>query len=470
MIAVADASSDVAEDSPPQLRLFMSAWAFAAVFDQFYDGRWIATPIDAALTALALGYLVARPGWPLFLAFVSVQTISWLSRMPAISNHLVFAWIVDLMLLVAAVAAAAPRGPTRLEFTDRTAAYFRPAAQAATVLLYGFVVLHKLNTDFVLNTRESCAVTLYERLSVELHVMPSLTTAWMREVLILIVLGIEASVPLLLLIPGGAPAGIALGTVFHAMLVPLNPDFSVYMIAAYTLFMTDDATRRAHARIARVTPRRSAAAAVTAALLAAGWLAPVQYRKGLSMWMALACVVPAAAAAIEALVKDRRRLPIVDRSAAGQPPSSRAASFWLQSVPLGLLVFFGISPYIGFRTEGTFSMFSNLATEGTSANHLFMPRWHVFDYQDDLVEVLSTDGPGTDPLSPGRQFVYYSFANLIRSAADRGEDFGIEFSRNGHVETVPSIRQLATRLRDPAYVERKLVAFRPVWPDRRCAH
>ena len=36
-------------------------------------------------------------------------------------------------------------------------------------------------------------------------------------------------------------------------------------------------------------------------------------------------------------------------------------------------------------------MFSNIRTEGTGNNHLFVPRLRLFGYQDDLVEILESN-------------------------------------------------------------------------------
>lgn len=52
---------------------------------------------------------------------------------------------------------------------------------------------------------------------------------------------------------------------------------------------------------------------------------------------------------------------------------------------------FGLMPYLGLRTAGTFSMFSNLRTEGPRSNHLLLAtnplkRW---GYQEDVVWILN---------------------------------------------------------------------------------
>lgn len=58
-----------------------------------------------------------------------------------------------------------------------------------------------------------------------------------------------------------------------------------------------------------------------------------------------------------------------------------------------LLVFIGMTPYLGLRTSGNFSMFSNLRTEGETSNHLLLGSnpIKVWDYQEDVVWILDID-------------------------------------------------------------------------------
>lgn len=64
----------------------------------------------------------------------------------------------------------------------------------------------------------------------------------------------------------------------------------------------------------------------------------------------------------------------------------------LYAVPI-LLVFIGLTPYLGLRTAGNFSMFSNLRTEGESSNHLLLGSNPIklWGYQEDVVWILDID-------------------------------------------------------------------------------
>lgn len=60
---------------------------------------------------------------------------------------------------------------------------------------------------------------------------------------------------------------------------------------------------------------------------------------------------------------------------------------------IGILIFFGMNNYLGLRTAGTFSMFSNLRTEGQVSNHLIFSQnqLKIWDFQDDIIHILDID-------------------------------------------------------------------------------
>jgi hypothetical protein len=60
---------------------------------------------------------------------------------------------------------------------------------------------------------------------------------------------------------------------------------------------------------------------------------------------------------------------------------------------LGFFVFFAMNTYLGLRTTGTLTMFSNLRTEGKYSNHLLLRNnpLKIFGYQEDAVTILDLD-------------------------------------------------------------------------------
>ncbi|MEL6930355.1 MAG: hypothetical protein AAFO95_17215, partial [Cyanobacteria bacterium J06600_6] len=58
-----------------------------------------------------------------------------------------------------------------------------------------------------------------------------------------------------------------------------------------------------------------------------------------------------------------------------------------------LLSLYAATSYLGLRTAGNFSMFSNLRTEGKTSNHLILNRnqLKIWNYQEDTVKVIAID-------------------------------------------------------------------------------
>ncbi|MGF1478671.1 MAG: hypothetical protein ACFB4I_04195 [Cyanophyceae cyanobacterium] len=57
------------------------------------------------------------------------------------------------------------------------------------------------------------------------------------------------------------------------------------------------------------------------------------------------------------------------------------------------LIIYAATSYLGLRTAGNFSMFSNLRTEGETSNHLLLSHhpFKIWNYQEDVVKVIEID-------------------------------------------------------------------------------
>lgn len=56
-----------------------------------------------------------------------------------------------------------------------------------------------------------------------------------------------------------------------------------------------------------------------------------------------------------------------------------------------IVAFNALSPYLGLKTHGTMTMYSNLQVEGGNSNHFFLKPIPVFPYLNDIVTVTYTD-------------------------------------------------------------------------------
>ncbi|HSH59473.1 MAG TPA: hypothetical protein VK988_07500, partial [Acidimicrobiales bacterium] len=82
-----------------------------------------------------------------------------------------------------------------------------------------------------------------------------------------------------------------------------------------------------------------------------------------------------------------------------------------------LLVANSVSPYLGLKTESSFTMFSNLYTEQGSWNHLFIPEAiRMFPYQDQLVRITDSDDRALEASSlEATQLVRFELERYIRT-------------------------------------------------------
>lgn len=103
-----------------------------------------------------------------------------------------------------------------------------------------------------------------------------------------------------------------------------------------------------------------------------------------------------------------------------------------------LMILFGMTSYVGLRTAGNFSMFSNLQTEGARSNHFLLASnpFKVWSYQEDIVEVIEINdkaaklGHKYRPLK-GAQLPVVEFRKLIHKWTKASYIVPITFVHNG---------------------------------------
>lgn len=128
------------------------------------------------------------------------------------------------------------------------------------------------------------------------------------------------------------------------------------------------------------------------------------------------------------------------RKALNAPDQSLPGKFRPTWVLLALIptLINGIMPWIGARTQTSFSMYSNLRSEGES-NHFFLKRHDLFQFQTDLVEVLESSpnilAPGSKPrgiqqfANIGHRIIpWFEFRRLV---SEMEGDFEVSYKRNG---------------------------------------
>jgi len=147
---------------------------------------------------------------------------------------------------------------------------------------------------------------------------------------------------------------------------------------------------------------------------------------------------------------------------------------------LGVLFVYGALPYLGLSTTGTFTMFSNLVTEGPASNHLLLGSnpLKIVSLQEDMVHIDHVDerfvrpGPSFRRMPyPGQSIPRVHLQNLLHAYSRYGlRDVTLLVTYKGR-PTEFSTSRLPHWLESPSFAMRML-AFRDIFPpengDRTC--
>ena len=150
---------------------------------------------------------------------------------------------------------------------------------------------------------------------------------------------------------------------------------------------------------------------------------------------------------------------------------SERTPVWLFAFPV-LLLLHGLTGYLGLRTAGNFSMFSNLRTEGARSNHLLLGNnpLKLWGYQEDAVRFVRIDdeqaaiGYNYQPLQ-GQQLPAVEFRKLIYQWTTAGSRVPMSFEYRGRIYSTDDI------VHDPVWHtaerdwEMRLMDFRVIQPE-----
>jgi len=337
-------------------------------------------------------------------------------------------------------------------------------------------VLHKLNRDYF-DPMVSCAVGTF--LGVAPAWLDALATSSQasRTSLIAGSLLAESAVPWLLAFGRTRRAGIAVGALFHGFLGLRFYAFSTGLLALYVLFVSTSVGERASALVAERRARGGlaaallspAAASAAALLLVAGFGVSGSLVGEDSEWAALPRTgFPLLAAGWMALMFAPLAWLLGSRQLAAdfakRSPGRLAYAPWLLAFPV-LVLFHGMSPYLGLRTVPAFSMFSNLRTEGGLTNHWFMPSraLRIAGFQEDLVTVRSAEDEELLRFARRPRRTFYDFKMRIQRMAAAGKhEIAVSYRRGDQVTTLARAETDPELMKPVPWWQRKWLKFRPV--------
>jgi hypothetical protein len=420
-----------------------------------------------------------------FLMLAVAETLSVLIALPSTNTNRLLQLFIFATIASTGFYALARSGFRRLD-SSAWLELFQPLLRLELVIVYGLAAWHKLNLDFF-NPQVSCAVVLYEKAPFfNLHA----SSEALRWGLILATIITEASLPVLLTFRRTRNFAVCYGVLFHISLgLSEFYAFSITMISLLFLFTPDnfcDVALEFWNSRTRVTKKIVIVGGLSIVIVILGLniasfgpsLADLRqirgFKSGLNMVWGKASywsgywLLPLYLGPLGLFMWLWYKQPAAFRPAAHSYRPIPAV-FWV--IP-ALLIFDGINPYLGLKTDTAFAMYSNLRSEGGTTNHLI---WRhplaLANYQEDLVQVLdSNDTPLKLAARRGWPIPFFDLRRRVSYLARTGQkNISVTYIRKGttiHLDAAESDPELATR---PSLLERKLLLFRAIGREG-CPH
>jgi len=456
--------------------LFAFTWAVAGLIHQlsFTDWRWY--DVEGLLLSAATLWVLFKPSsWQRFAIFLVIDWVSVAWKFPVHPNHIIFSWVVNGTLL-AALLAVLQKGSTDTNVAARWYEAFAPWLRIELCMLYFFTVFHKLNFSYF-DLDLSCAARMHLEIIDRMPVLPA--ADWAQHVAVYGTLIIETAIPLLLIFGPTRPAGVILGMLFHGLLALHGHiglfSFSSVMMSLFTVFLPTGA-------VAELQPPKFLRKPWSWGLYGMGvilllwairkWLPPgLHLEEALANKWKVGFLFFYGYLGVALLMFIQLSKTALKEIQAAGPGNWRARPL-LIAFPMMLMVN-GFGPYIGLRTETSFSMFSNLQTENGRTNHLIVPAGiQITNWQYDLVEIIDSSDSELNSSRDNDLFAVYLELRRVRTTA--GSNFWVTFRRNGNIETFEMARpETYGALPALGFMARRYFYFRAVERDPmqvRCKH
>lgn len=456
--------------------LFAFTWAVAGLVHQlsFTDWRWY--DVEGVVLSAAILWVLFKPSsWRRFAILLVVDWVSVAWTFPVHPNHIVFSWVINGTLL-ATLVAVVRKGSDDTNLAARWYEAFAPWLRIELCMLYFFTVFHKLNASYF-DLDWSCAAKMHLEINERIPILPG--ASWAQFCAIYGTLVIETAIPLLLLFGRTRLAGVILGVLFHGLLALHGHiglfSFSSVMTALFTVFLP--ASTASELQPPRVLEKvwmgvLSVFCVVLFLWVVRNWL-PHGLRLDESLsnkWkVGFLFYYGYLATGLLILIWSLKTV----RNEIQKPGEGSWMARPLMMVFPLLLVANGFGPYLGLKTQTSFSMFSNLHTENGHSNHLIVPGGiQLTNWQYDLVEIINSSDASLNSARDNGLLVVYLDLRRIRTSTV--SNFWVKFRRNGNDEIFDlALPETYDALPSLDFLARRYFYFRPVERDPmkvRCKH
>ncbi len=362
--------------------------------------------------------LIWRPMSTTLLAGFLVSSIgrSWY-QMPFLPNHILFMWLINWALLIALIQ---QWFASRMLSIDRERVFenFAGVARFLVVAMYLFAALAKLNFDFF-DPQVSSAVALLHGITHAIEWTPGIH---LDHITIYGVLFFEITIPVLLIFRKTIRSGVILAILFHVA-VAVQPDwatailtFSLCMFPLLMLFLPNTDLRNAILLVESAWHRwrpkyvknlrvesvfRHWVTAVYLLTIVCVLLTTFPRNTNHSFNKVILMHTIAFVPHFVSILYFATVMIVTifrTRSSVGMEPKLKSRSgfnaCWIVAI---VICVNGLCPYIGLKTTTAFTMFSNLRTEANLDNHLLIPDFDVFPFQNQMIEVIESNDPLLEP-------------------------------------------------------------------------
>ncbi|MDX1627158.1 MAG: hypothetical protein R3345_00580 [Fulvivirga sp.] len=367
-----------------------------ALFILFYLGftdQWFSDLFTGITCVLALTYIFLTYSKQWFLWLVIGFTVTIIDIMPENPNVIFFSLILNLTILWHYLRSKWKDIPFELHSIKKLIII-------ELSVLYFFAFFHKLNYSF-LAIDCSCGTMLTKEL-IE-HIPGFSLPDLFYYFIIYLTLIIELLLPVALLWRKTRLIALIFGLFFHFALARSHYDFSGLIFAIYTLFLPDYLQHQV-SRYLKYLSRWWMFLAIMLCILVSWYFSYMfSYRLFMILWFAFA-------AGYFIMIFQQRKKMLSGLLRPLEPLAMPHVSYYIFIL---LLIFNGLNPYLGLKTEYSFAMYSNLRTEAGQSNHLLIDNeLKLFDFQEDLVFILDTN---IEEIQDDQVITYFDFYGIIKS-------------------------------------------------------
>lgn len=445
---------------------FAQFWVLAYMLH--YSEDWDPVSITMIAYLNVVWIFFSKKKLPPFLVSLVWTTGIGLHHMPFLANHSNFYLAVSLGVIGWLVSQYLKHKKLDEDVLNQEFVSIRGAICLSLFVVYFMAGIHKLNTDFF-NPVVSCASDFFIRYSEEYSFdrayIPNFLTTYSPH----LVGVVEVAGALLLIVPRFQLIGVLCFVGLHSYLSPLSFfDFASLCYSILLLFLPLQVVSEPKYRdriqkgISVLLGTMLVAAIGAIIMVDLDWM-PIR-QDVMQGW-------PFLAASFYLIYL----ISLNFREAGESLFSQNTVGLWsvrskaLYLLPLVLLIFTNTS-YLGLRTAGNTTMFSNLRTEGGETNHLFIPSWlQIFDYQKDLVRIIEVSEEVEDWYRgqpyPGDLMTRFELKRMVQEwiAEERIVPMVIEVK--GEAFSYEDITESEWADNPPNWLERKFLLFRVVQGD-----